>query len=368
MGTKGMGACAGLVLGVLLGAGPARAQDAGGSLPPAGRSAGPAAAPAASVAAAAMPMDPAPPPMPAGDGPSYVENHCGHCPGEVFTDVGYLLMQPRRRAFDYAVVDPQSNGVPQGRVADLQWDTDSGVRVGAGYRLPGDGWEVGAWYTYFHAGTQQSADRPDGGTLFATLTHPGNIEQVDTAQADSGLTYQVLDVEIGRPFHVCESCTLRAFGGGRFAWIDQSLNAYYDGGDANHAYVHSPVDFRGAGLRVGGEGTWNMNWGFSLFARASGSLVVGDFKTRLTEANDGGATVNTDVSDDFEKMVPVTEIGIGVGWQYRTLWVRCSFEMSNWFGMVDSPDFADDVHQGKLTHRTSDPNLEGLAVQAGLSF
>jgi hypothetical protein len=297
-----------------------------------------------------------------------VDAHAGHCPGEVFFDAEYLLLQPRRRAFDYAIVSPTSSGIPQGNIASLQWDTESGVRAGGGYRLPGDGWEIGAYYTYFHSNASQSATAPAGGVLFTTLTHPGSVEEAATATADSGLNYQLLDVEVGRTFPIGESCSVRLFGGGRFAWINQSLNAVYNGIDANIAVVSSPIDFDGAGLRLGGEGRWNVGWGFSLFARGSGSLLVGDFRTSLVETNDNGATTNVNVTDNFEKMVPVLEVGIGIGWQYRNFQASAAYEMANWFGMVDSPDFADDVAQGKLIRRTSDLNIEGLRVQLGISF
>jgi hypothetical protein len=258
--------------------------------------------------------------------------------------------------------------MPIGSVAALNWETESGFRVGGMYQWPGEGWGVGACYTYLHSNASDQVARPAGGTLFPTLTHPGGIEQVDSAAATSGLNYQVLDIDVGCAFTISDSFCLRPFAGGRFAWIDQSLNAFYNGGDANFAAVHSPVDFEGAGIRVGAEGKWKTRWGLSLYARGSGALVAGDVHTRLTETNNNGATTNVDVTDNFEKLVPVVELGVGVGWEYRSFQVRVGYEMSNWFGLVESPDFTDDVSQGKISRRTSDLSLEGLVVQLGMTF
>jgi hypothetical protein len=373
MRVRTLGNSAALVAGILLGAG-ARVQaqtarDEDSVLPTA-----PAAVSPTKPDSKALLTDTAPAaemprlPSAAAAWPTPMDNHAGRCVGEVFFDAEYLLLQPRRRAFDYAIVAPTNNGTPVGAVQSLQWDTDSGVRVGGGYRLPGDGWEIGAYYTYFHSNVSQSVTAPAGGTLFTTLTHPGSIEMANTATADSGLNYNVVDIEVGRRFLIGDSCSVRLFAGGRFAWINQSLNAAYDGGDANLALVSSPIDFDGAGLRLGGDAHWQVGWGFSLFARGSGSLLAGDFKTSLVETNDNGATTNVNVTENFEKMVPVAEVGIGVAWQYRNFQVSAAYEMSNWFGMVDSPDFVDDVHQGKMSHRTGDLSIEGLVVQVGMSF
>jgi hypothetical protein len=289
-------------------------------------------------------------------------------PGGFFVDAEYLLLRPRRRAFDFAITDPSTKDAPIGCIESLEWRTRSGVRVGGGYAFPGDGWEIGAYYTYLHSDADAFAARPTGGTLFATLTHPGTIEQVDTALAESGINFNVVDVEIARRFNCAERLAFRVFGGARIASIDQSLNAFYNGGDANLAEVHSPIEFDGAGIRVGGEGYWNTNWGLSLFASASGSLLFGDFRSTLIQTNNNGATTDVNVVDDFEKIVPVIEMGIGVAWQYRNLQVRVGYEMSNWFGLVDSPDFVDDVHQGKVAHRVSDLSLDGLDLRVRLSF
>ena len=289
-------------------------------------------------------------------------------PGGFFIDAEYLLLRPRRRSFDFAITDPSTKDAPIGNIESLEWRTRSGVRVGGGYAFPGDSWEVGAYYTYLHSDADAFVAKPSGGTLFATLTHPGTIEQVDTALATSGINFNVVDVEIARRFSCAERLAFRVFGGARIASIDQSLNAFYNGGDANLAEVHSPIEFDGAGIRVGGEGYWNINWGLSLFASASGSLLFGDFRSTLIQTNDNGATTDVNVVDDFEKIVPVIEMGLGVAWQYRNLQVRVGYEISNWFGLVDSPDFVDDVHQGKVAHRVSDLSLDGLDLRVRLSF
>jgi hypothetical protein len=101
-----------------------------------------------------------------------------------------------------------------------------------------------------------------------------------------------------------------------------------------------------------------------LYGRAAASLVLGDFKSHLAEINNAGTTVLVDVTDRFEKVVPVLELGFGVTYQVRNFRLSAGYEFTNWFGLADLPDFVDDVHQGKLARRVSDLSIDGLVVRA----
>lgn len=285
----------------------------------------------------------------------------------MFADVEYLLWQPRRRALDYAISSPTTSGAAVGSVESLNWQAASGFRLGGGAALPNNGWGFSAYYTYLHTTDNRFLTKPDGGTLYATLTHPGFVDAVDTAAGATNLNYNVLDVEVGRPFVDNDTFRLRLFGGGRFAWIDQGLNVYYNGQTATASQVSSPVNFNGAGVRVGGEGQWLIGGGVGLYGRAAGSLLAGDFRTRLTETNGAGALVITDVTDRYRKVVPVAELGVGLGWQFRNVRARVGYEITNWFGMVDSPDFVHDF-TNKFSRRVSDLSLDGLVARLTVAY
>lgn len=279
----------------------------------------------------------------------------------------YLLMQPRRRAMDFAIVSPTASGRPIGNVVEVPWESTSGLRVGLGYRLPGDGWEIGFDYTYLFTDNTRTETAPPGGTVFATLSQPTlAVFAVDTAAASNLLLYNVLDLVIGRRFSVGDSMSLWLGGGGRFAWMKQELTTVYDGQTANQAVLSSPIDFDGYGLRVGGEGQWNLGKKLSLFARAFGSLMVGDFETSLLETNGAGATTIVNLSDHYRKVVPVAELGVGLGWQSEAFRFRVGYELTNWFGLVDSPDLVHELN--KLSRRTSDLSIDGLAIEVQLIY
>jgi hypothetical protein len=282
----------------------------------------------------------------------------------LFFDGSYLYLKPHSQAMDYAIANSGSTDVPDGTVVSRDWSWRSAMRVGLGYRLPGQPWSVGVYYTYLHDATSGSVAAPDGGFLFATLTHPGTVAEVQTASAATSLNYNVYDVEVGRWWACSKSFAVRAFGGGRFAHIDQNFNAFYDGGDANQDVVARSLHFNGGGFRAGADFVQNLFWGLSFFGRASGALVAGEFHSTLDETNNAGATILTHFVDRFEKVVPVADLTMGVGWQYHNLRLTAGYTYINWFGLVNVPTFVDDAHQGKLVRQTSDLGLEGVILRA----
>lgn len=286
--------------------------------------------------------------------------------GNCFVSFEYLLMKPLRRALDFAIDSPVNDGTAQGTIESVSLNTSSGVRTGGGYRLP-EGWELGLYYTYLHSGGDNNLRSLPGGTLYATPTHPGFIDAVDSAQASANLNYSVFDVEFGRRFRPTESFTLLVNAGGRFAWIDQDFAVLYDGQSANLASLSSPSRFHGGGVRVGGEGQWTVLRRCGLYGRAYGSLVCGDFRTSLVETNNAGFAVISNVIEDYRKVVPVAELGFGVSWQGEHLRIRVGYELVNWFGLIDSPDIVHDF-SNKTSRRLSDLGLEGMIAQFDFTF
>jgi hypothetical protein len=290
---------------------------------------------------------------------------CGH--GVWFFDGEYLLMRPRRRDLDFAITDPNTAGTAVGAIKSLEWDVSSGFRVGGGWAMEPEGLSVGVFYTYLHAHDDQGLVAPTGGVLYSTLSHPGFIDAVNTAFGNTSLNYHVVDLEVGSNIQVGKCVHLWVGTGGKFASIDQSLDAFYDGLTASSAQVSSPIDFDGGGVRVGVDGSWTVGRGFSLFSRAFGSLMIGDFRTNLLETNGAGAFVITDVTEHYWKVVPVLELAVGAGWENNWLRVRAGYELTNWFGLVDSPDIVHDF-SNKLSHRTSDLSLDGLMVSLQVMY
>jgi hypothetical protein len=293
---------------------------------------------------------------------------CNEHPAAILTSAEYIIARPRRRANDYVIVDPNDNLTPEGTIKNVQYSTDSAFRLGAGYRPGGSAWEFMFTYFYLHDGNDRNATAPPGGVLYATLTRPGIIDIADVAAASASLNMNVYDLESIRFFQVDNDFSFKLSFGTRFANMDQTLQAFYFGGDANGAAVRSHVCFDSFGLTLGGQGEWVFWRSFRLFGRARGSLLMADFDNTLIETNNGGGTVLANVREGYHQVVPVIELASGVAWEYRNLRVAIGYELQNWFNVIDSPTFIDDFAEGKLGRRKSDLGIEGVSFQVGLTF
>src|SRR5262249_26412402 len=104
-------------------------------------------------------------------------------PRAILTSAEYLLVRPRRRDLDFALVDPFDAFTPEGKLKSVEWPTVSGLRAGIGYRPADSCWETMFTYMYLHSGDDRGAAAPPGGVLYPTLTRPGIVDRALTANA-----------------------------------------------------------------------------------------------------------------------------------------------------------------------------------------
>ncbi|WP_145235709.1 Lpg1974 family pore-forming outer membrane protein [Urbifossiella limnaea] len=294
--------------------------------------------------------------------PSYPEE------GGWYASADFLLLRPRRGAFDFAIPSTAGGLVTNGPVQSLNYELRTGVRAELGYRLGHSHWEVLAGYTYFRSSAFDAVTAGPGQALLPTLTRPGLTDTVSFAAADANLVYNVYDALVARRFVVGEHVALRMLGGMRFANIQQSFNAYYDGIDARQAQVRAESQFQGFGPVVGGEAVWAGWNGLHLYGRANGGLLTGNSENPLLEANGNGGAVFANTRYDIQKVVPFASVGVGGGWQYRTFTFRAGYEITHWFGLIDQPRFSDDVGRGRFVPTPANLSLEGLFVQMAVQF
>ncbi len=286
----------------------------------------------------------------------------------LFGAVEYLLLRPRRGAFDFGIADPANDFIPGGKLESLNYELRSGVRASIGYRFKDSPWGVSMAYTFLRSSADRTINAPTGGLIYPTLTRPGLTDEVGSAVAQSSLEYNVFDLEIGRRFHIDERLNVRAFGGIRFANIRQDFDVQYDRYDANLARVMTSSNFDGFGPLLGGEATLSVFRGFQLYARGSGALLTGKLVNPITETNNGGITHYASLDYRTRRVIPVMGMGIGGGWQHKNVSIRVGYEITNWFGLIDQPRFTNDFAIGKVTTRQSDLSLEGLFFQLGLKY
>ena len=280
----------------------------------------------------------------------------------------YLLWRPRMTGLDYGIADPSYDLTPQGQVRNLSYQLSSGLRVGLGYRLPREGWEVGFTYTYLHSTANASLVAAPGGVLYPTQTKPGFIDVANRADASSSLDYNVFDVEFGRTWEVDPYLSLRAIGGVRFASIDANSSFRYDGLQAKLAEVRGQSGFDGVGPMAGLEARWAVVNGLSLFGNARGGLLYGDFIGSTLETNANGLSVNGDISDTSAGVAPFVSVALGGSWRWKNVSLAAGYEVTQWFNVMNRPQFTDDFSEGKVARRRSDLSFDGVFFRLGIGF
>lgn len=280
----------------------------------------------------------------------------------------YLLLRPRRGAFDYAIVDPTKDLVPNGSLQTLNYELRSGVRAGIGYRFKDTAWSAGFTYTFLRSGSDNSNTADVNGLIYPTLTRPGLIDNVGTAEASASLEYNVFDIEVSRRVHVDDRLDLRLYGGARFATIRQDFDAVYNLRDANLSRVATQSNFDGFGPLLGAEASLKTFGGFHLFGKTSAAMLTGTINNPYRETTNNGLTTLADVGYRTRRVIPVIGSGIGLGWERRGVAIRVGYEMTNWFNLIDQIRFTNDLAEGKLTTRSSDLSMEGLFVQFAVQY
>jgi len=288
--------------------------------------------------------------------------------GGFYAAVEFLYLTPRERGLDFAVVDPRNDLVPAGTVQTLNYRPNVAVRGSIAYALPGRGWDLGFTYTYFTARDEFGVAAPDGGLLYPTLTRAGLTDEAGAASAHAHLTLNIYDVTAGRTWEPDEFSRLRLFGGVRVATVHQAFDAGYVGRDADAAFVDTKQGWTGTGPLFGAETWCQVGGGFGLFGRATGALLTGTMTSPFTETNNAGATVYTDLRDKYALTVPMVTLAVGVSYEYRGLFIRAGYEVTQFFSLFERPAFVDSFAEGKFVRQPSNLALDGLFVQMGLTF
>ena len=281
--------------------------------------------------------------------------------------VDYLNWTLQRRGLDFAIpTDDTALAVGVGQVQSVQFKPDSGFRTGLGY-MTASGWELSFRYTSFDTSADASA-ADVGGNLWATRTHPDRGEEAVTADAFSDFDYDVFDLEIQRWVMVHRTTAIGIMGGFRWADVSQNLRIDYDGRDFDQTVFQNPVDLTGFGVRLGGEGHWRITNCFSLFGRAAGTVMQGDFTTRLLETNFAGTEVVVDVTDVFTNTLTAMELAAGISWNRGPLSLSGGYEMTNWSNLGERTTFSSEAHEGAYDPSSVDVLLEGLFIRGAWLF
>ncbi len=257
----------------------------------------------------------------------------------------------------------------------VDFDFQSGFRVGLGVHLPHDHWDIYVNYTRFVPDASESRH----GSFYPLFLFQGTGAPqgatVSEAHAHWKIEFQTVDVEIGRAYYIAKTLTFRPFFGLKGAWINQEAKFRYRGGFIPHGQAFRTEfdnDFKGAGPLIGIESNWVLGAGFNFFGDIATALIIGQFFDKQEQRQLDGAKV-VDLNTDFHLLSPTVQIAAGIAWDrnFRRdrlhFGLSAGFETQYWWGQNQSEQFTDD-HFPIYVRGKGDLAFYGLTFRGRLDF
>jgi len=297
------------------------------------------------------------------------------------------------------IVNPQP--VIDGKLKDLDFEWDPGFRLGLGYTFNYDGWDLYLNWTRLHSTASGSETCP---TIANPLTPPPtNIVQNTLtspwlphslgifAQKISGhwsISYNTLDLELGRNYFASKAISYRPFIGLRAAWLLQDYSNKVHGLPLSFPEEPSTImkahnDYRGLGLRAGFHFLYHLNQNWGLYGDISGSILWGEF-----HVNSKVRGPNTFANSELETLFSVkrefhrvrTNLDVGAGIQWETFFNRdrmhfafsAGYELVQWYMQNQLGQYvgwgSGTIGKGFNFPQIGDLGFQGLTVSARIDF
>jgi hypothetical protein len=281
-----------------------------------------------------------------------------------------------------------------GEAKDVNTDWSSGFRLGLAYKLPYDGWEIGADYTFYRADGENSVKNDPTVNPFSGITPAFTPALLGgpgfwTVAAKEDFSFDRFNVEIGRKSKLSDTLSVRFFGGPSVVWldVDAKVKALPYGSTPPFSnglgyYYKTNMESTLYGVRAGADGEMKLKQGFSFVGKAAGSLLIGDLDVseKYGYDADGNGAVGPgeafgDTKHTFSHIVPAIELEAGVAWEKKLLdglnfKVFAGYQFSQYFNAlerIDAPYWP--VNYGPAAaDRAMNLGLHGLVFRLKLDF
>lgn len=239
------------------------------------------------------------------------------------------------------------HSIADGKLKSPGFKWEPGFRVGLGYNLPHDGWDLYTDWTWLISRAERTVTADHGERLYPTFMNINEItgENVRSATGKWKNHLNMMDLEIGRQFFVSKWLTVRPHIGLRNAWVYQHLNLDYCGefnvGDvgcfsssssssssslccnSSFSSENGQLDgdhackYWGMGLRGGLNTQWGLGCGMSFYGDLALSLLFGRFHINETERfspHSGSDFKTFDWKDKYTACRGVVDLAAGLRW------------------------------------------------------
>lgn len=280
-----------------------------------------------------------------------------NCPRDFYFNVEGLAFQAKQDGMDFAIQDTSSdlNLINHGKLegfsgSNNDWDWSPGLRVGLGFYLDHDAWNIDFNWTYVNVTNYQHANASTPGGRILPLWILGNstpAAQVNGTRSSAtwNADYNTIDIRLGKPYYVSRYLIFNPHFGVRGAWIDQHFSVSYGGtGEGNRTIHHGDNDFWGVGARCGFDTDWVLGKGWKLFGNVATSLLFGKFEIdQSMQIPDGGTAF--DLRYNSYQNQPNLEIALGIAWgmhfnkKRNHVGLALAYEFHEWWDQLNMRRF-----------------------------
>ena len=241
----------------------------------------------------------------------------------------------------------------------IQFNYSPGVRLGAFYEK--DTTDLVLAFTHFYTSTNDSATGNIQPSFLGSVTaKPAHSYLYSSGQVNQSITYNIIDFDLGKSFHPTEIIMLHPILGLMGGWIDQTINAQYQGSTTSNEKIMN--NFKGIGPKFGIDTEINL---FScqdvhplLYASFAVSYLLGIWNIRDTTTVTPYDYIA--VSGTNPRMGAVTFQGaLGFKFDYKKLQLKLAYEINDWRDQVQFFDNDTGAHNNDLI-------LQGLTL--GLTY
>ncbi len=286
------------------------------------------------------------------------------CDKHFWLEGDLLYWQANEDGLSFAMESDSTTSIKNGQIIHPDFDWDWGFRLGLGYKIPHDKWDLFFNYTYIQSKADGSADAT---AVFPTMESSFGLPSgyyATKANFNWKSTVNVADLELGRNCFVSRWLSIRPFMGVRGALIDQTTTVWYQGGTAvplgDTDKCHLTNDFWGVGLRMGFDSLWGLGAGWGIYGNGAASVLSGKFSVKQMEKWVNADEKRVSLTADKDSIVVAAEMALGVQWDYMFSRDRYHFGMK--FGWEFNV-FFDQNQMVRVTNSSFNPNDGDLAFQ-----
>jgi hypothetical protein len=304
----------------------------------------------------------------------------------LYTSGDFLYWHADQEGLDYAVTSSNpifvdGSSLDGGHLKKPNFNWKPGFRLGLGYNIPFDQWDLYFTWTRLETEANGHAAAPTGGGL-ASVWLPldtGTTGPITSARSHWHLSYDVIDLELGRSFFFTKALCGRPFLGLRGVWMNQRFdNQYSFSALSPAATADLRQSFHAPALRGGLNLNWRFTNSFSFVANASASLAYGKFNIKQDDDLPSSATPlpSVNVRDKFHSVKANVEAALGLQWEtyfsknrYHFA-LAAAYEYVDWFNQNQLTNYQYDVSGGNtfVKHLKGDLSLQGLTLSARFDF